>query len=458
RIPLSDGYAAAPRPPLWDSVLWELGAFSSLLSMISRSTQVSWSSKVMCADASFWGLGLVCKVFDEKLVGSVGVFSERWRFLGDMQVQSRAWAGITTGPPEGDSKTPDAPGPPEGNSKTPLESSEDFQHIVGAEEANPEAASWPQVVCLNISANLVGLSRGLTSGELRLATSRRGGPGDPGEHVGRTPPGHGAHADREEPLPAANRRDELDVCLEEQGLAPRPKFSIHDRVATPLPDADAAALDLGLSEWMLGRHLEGVDHWRGVQMLAALQWSDPRLGRDESARLPAARQSLRGWKVLTPPLTRLPLPEEPVAALACELVGRRQWGAAVCVVLSMVFNMRPGEWSRVPARHAVPPRDAGSLALRHWAPVLRPREGDDAKPGKTAEFDESFILDLARDQLLAGELSGWRQGRRAARRLKLIPEPMPHLLRHSGASRNFVNQLRPLAEVKRRGRWETNAS
>eukprot|EP00959_Pyramimonas_sp_CCMP1952_P176424 3686892-Pyramimonas_sp.AAC.1 len=73
----------------------------------------------MCTDASFWSFGLVCKDFDEKLVGSAGGFSERWR--GDVQVQSRAWAGITTGPPEGNSKTPcrGFSGPPEGNSKTP---------------------------------------------------------------------------------------------------------------------------------------------------------------------------------------------------------------------------------------------------------------------------------------------------------------------------------------------------
>ncbi|CAK0908201.1 unnamed protein product [Prorocentrum cordatum] len=35
---------------------------------------------------------------------------------------------------------------------------------------------------------------------------------------------------------------------------------------------------------------------------------------------------------------------------------------------------------------------------------------------------------------------------------------MLYLLRHSGASRDFANQLRPLSEVKRRGRWMSEAS
>ena len=55
-------------------------------------------------------------------------------------------------------------------------------------------------------------------------------------------------------------------------------------------------------------------------MPAALQWCDPWLGRDGSAKLPATCQSLRGWEVLTPALTRLPLPEELVSAIARELV------------------------------------------------------------------------------------------------------------------------------------------
>ncbi|CAK0903327.1 unnamed protein product [Prorocentrum cordatum] len=110
--------------PLWESVRWELNTFSSLLCLISRKLQVSWSSKVMCTDASFWGFGLVCKDLDKDLVGSMGCFSERWRFLGDNKVLSRAWA---------------AGSDDDGIMTKPLESSKDFQQFVGDEEANNEA-------------------------------------------------------------------------------------------------------------------------------------------------------------------------------------------------------------------------------------------------------------------------------------------------------------------------------
>ncbi|CAK0883778.1 unnamed protein product, partial [Prorocentrum cordatum] len=555
--------------PLWESVRWELNAFSSLLGLISRSMLVAWSPTVVCSDASFWGFGLVSKGFSEDLAGSVGVFSERWRFLEGNNVQSRAWAGVGDGP---------------------LESSKDFQDIVGSEEAcinvRQSAVSrlpdefreegWAVVGSHKWGGppdNIVeGEARALAFGASASApdgcpasgtsrTVRREGygmldmPEQEAEALTRRRPRTGAVDARELPRtralmspPAAtaprlrrlldgvgptgpagspppsdstnletsqavkrrklSRRsaklteegsrdmlrrstvrtqavrtrcqqldDEFDEWMDEQGLPRRPRFSVDHGEVGPLSASDAESIDLALAEWMLSQYLEGVDHWGGVQMLAALQWSDPRLGRDGSASLPAARQTLRGWRVLTPARARLPLPEELVAAIACELVLMGQWEAAACAVLSMVFYMRPGEWGRVLVRHAIPPRAAGSLALRHWALLLHPHEGEDAKASKTAEFDESLVLDLDCDQWLSGVLhrlvagrSGdeplFRVGvaefaalfRRAARRLGVKPEPMPYLLRHTGASRDFVNQLRPLREVKRRGRWKTDTS
>ncbi|CAK0822825.1 unnamed protein product, partial [Prorocentrum cordatum] len=584
--------------PLWESVRWELNTFSSLLCLISRKLQVSWSSKVMCADASFWGFGLFCKDLDKDLVGSMGGFSERWRFLGDSKVLSRAWAA---GSSEDEIMT------------KPLESSKDFQQFVGDEEASKEARTraagrlpeavreegWAVVgshkwgsppenivegearaiafgvkhICRSTKAfechhlllsdslsSVLALGKGRSSApgvsgalrsvaahgcgaldtlaleSARLERRQAAAPAGEARSVPRTrpvPPSQATSAPSlrrllcddlagSPPLsearapPAADKvkrrklarrgaklaeagtldvlrlstvrtqtvrsryqqlAAEFDEWLAEQGLPARPTFSFDERRMIPLAPEAAAELDCSLAEWMLGQYLEGVDHWRGVQMLAALQWSDPRLGRDGGARLPGARQSLRGWKVLTPPLTRLPLPEEVVAALACELVSMGLWEAAACVVLSMVFYMRPGEWGRVRVKHAIAPRASGSQALRQWALVLHPRDGEEARPSKTAEFDESLVLDLTCDLWLGAVLRRLTAAkppdaalfsfsaeefaaffRRAARRLGLEPAPMPYLLRHAGASRDFVNGLRPLSEVKRRGRWKTDAS
>eukprot|EP00959_Pyramimonas_sp_CCMP1952_P280027 5854459-Pyramimonas_sp.AAC.1 len=54
----------------------------------------------------------------------MGCFSERWRFLGDNKVLSRAWAA---GSNDDEIMT------------KPLESSKDFQQFVEDEEANKEA-------------------------------------------------------------------------------------------------------------------------------------------------------------------------------------------------------------------------------------------------------------------------------------------------------------------------------
>ena len=45
----------------------------------------------------------------------------------------------------------------------------------------------------------------------------------------------------------------------------------------------------------------------------------------------------------------------------------------------------------------------------------------------------------------------------AGRRLGLTPPRFPYMLRCAGASRDFVDQFRPLREVKRRGRWQSQA-
>ncbi|CAK0804389.1 unnamed protein product, partial [Prorocentrum cordatum] len=566
------------RVPLWESVRWGLNTFSSLLGMISRSLLVAWSPTVMCSDASFWGFGLVSRGFNEDLVGSVGGFSERWRFLEGSNVQSRAWAGVGEGPLESSKEFQDIVGSEEACinarqsavSRLPAEFREEGGAVAGShkwggppdnivegeESAGPSAQSLPmsrqqasasppggypasgtsqtvrreasgmldmpaqEAAALTrrrprteaVDASALPRTRALTSPPAATAPRLRrlldemgpmgsGGPLPPSGSTGLAT-SQGAKrrklARRLAKLTEEGSRDmlrrstvrtqtvrtryqqfddEFDEWMDEQGLPRRPRFSVDHGEVGPLSASDVERIDLALAEWMLSQYLEGVDHWRGVQMLAALQWSDPRLGRDGSASLPAARQTLRGWKVLTPLRARLPLPEELVAAIACELVLMGQWEAAACAVLSMVFYMRPGEWGRVLARHAAPPRAAGSLAPRHWALLLHPHEGEEAKASETAEFDESLVLDLDCDQWLSGvfhRLVAGRSGdeplfpiaatefatlfRRAARRPGVTPDPVPHLLRHTGASRDFVNQLRPLREAKRRGRWKTDAS
>ena len=48
--------------------------------------------------------------------------------------------------------------------------------------------------------------------------------------------------------------------------------------------------------------------------------------------------------------------------------------------------------------------------------------------------------------------------RRAATFLNLSPLPVLYQIRHAGASNDFSGGLRSLSEIKRRGRWKTDAS
>eukprot|EP00973_Karenia_brevis_P086983 12061932-Karenia_brevis.AAC.1 len=48
--------------------------------------------------------------------------------------------------------------------------------------------------------------------------------------------------------------------------------------------------------------------------------------------------------------------------------------------------------------------------------------------------------------------------KRVAKLLGVTPLPVPHQLRHAGASADRAQNRRPLAEVKKRGRWASDRS
>ena len=60
-----------------------------------------------------------------------------------------------------------------------------------------------------------------------------------------------------------NRRrqlaDEFDEWTREQGLVPRPLFSIDLGEVGELTAAEVERLDPGLAEWMLSQYLDGID-------------------------------------------------------------------------------------------------------------------------------------------------------------------------------------------------------
>ncbi|CAK0857161.1 unnamed protein product, partial [Prorocentrum cordatum] len=116
---------------------------------------------------------------------------------------------------------------------------------------------------------------------------------------------------------------ELDQRLELHGLSARP------RPSAPLDAGAPGLLDLGVTEWVTEQYLEGFDHWRGANPMAAPA---------------AARQALKARRNLTLAARRLPLPAEVVFAIAVELMAANRWDMAMCATLPLAFLTRPGNW------------------------------------------------------------------------------------------------------------------
>ncbi|CAK0890061.1 unnamed protein product, partial [Prorocentrum cordatum] len=502
--------------PLWESVRWELEAFRNVIPLIRRDFGAPWSSKVMASDASFWGYGVVSRDLPPDKVQQLGRVSERWRFSGKAQVRSRE--GVLG--PDGELDIGDWVKKVEEDSQEREDALSDLPEVLkergwavlmskkwgvpisnivqGEVDAQSDhraagdscgAASGPEAARADLpSAGLP--SAGSATAEGVLAAER--GDGRTCPRLLRSAATQLKAARRALRLPIAGRQrylqarsvrteavrlryseflEELDQWLGPSGLSRRPCPSGRLGAGT------VGQFDQDLSDWMNEQYMEGYDHWRGSNMMAAIAWADPRLGRVGGHGLPLSRQALKGWRLLTPASSRLPLPSEVVFAIAMELLVMDRWSMAVCTMLSLVFLMRPGDWRTVRVEHLTPPAVGGSRGLARWSLVLHPLENEGSLPSKTGEFDESLLLDLEEDQWLAPLCQRLVLGRdpqeplfafsqaefarcfkTAGAKLLLQRPPPPYILRHSGASRDFAEQRRTLVGVKRRGRWRTDAS
>jgi len=228
-----------------------------------------------------------------------------------------------------------------------------------------------------------------------------------------------------------------------------------------------------IARWITNQFAEGEESFRGSYMIAAVAWKEPRYGKWGSDKLPLARQCLASWKTLSPGLTRLPFASGLVDGLAMQVHLIGGWRMAAEPILQRIFYLRPGEASRLRSRHLIPPGPHGILTSPKWSIILH--EAELGIPSKTAEYDESLVLDLARDQWFGSVLrrlkeethrddfifpakSGVRAEavKEAGRRLGV--DAVPYRFRHSGASIDFSTGARPITGVRHRGRWRSEAS
>ena len=224
--------------------------------------------------------------------------------------------------------------------------------------------------------------------------------------------------------------------------------------------------------------LEGEGLSIGQKSLAALIYFRPHFGRGAGCRLVGARQALRGWRRLDPPVSRLPLPWAIVAMISNHLCLQNQYESALICLLCFFTYFRPSEPFKLLGKHIIPPVLLAGPGHQYWAITLHPYEL--AQPSKTQEFDESVLLDRPESWFLGPLLhrQAWHMGlenplfrtsqlqlgaawRAACASLQLSDGglcPTPYQLRHAGASWEFAAGHRNLAEVQRRGRWRATAS
>ena len=247
-------------------------------------------------------------------------------------------------------------------------------------------------------------------------------------------------------------------------------------VALGLPTATLAELDHAVVAYFHDLFFNGEVVDRASALLAALVFCDPRVTR-RTPELPRARRALKGFGKLAPSRARLPLPWTVVALIITKLLALGLTEAAWMTLLNFVFYCRPSELLRLRCRDLVAPPRGGPAALRKWSLLLNPIEG--GVPSKTAVFDESLLHDSVEfawvnqvleviksrrgpdDPIVGLTYAQWcgqfQQAVNALPLSALAPISL-YQLRHGGASHEILGGGRDTTGVKKRGRWQSDAS
>lgn len=240
-------------------------------------------------------------------------------------------------------------------------------------------------------------------------------------------------------------------------------------IRTPLP-----LLDRRLTDYLEHLYLQGEDLSRANYITAAAIYQVP--GLKGLASLPMTQQSMKGWRRLCPPRSRMPIPYEVTCLLALTACQQGLFEVALAMLLIFALYLRPNEAFLLRNRDIVRPVKSKPKAFKHFAVVLHPME--EGIPSKTLQWDEMLSLDLEYQKFLGPALIQRLQLDKKSldepaftisaedvnnfmqeqwQELGLNPLGQPHLyrLRHGGASHEAAHGLRELTAIQARGRWQT---
>ena len=176
---------------------------------------------------------------------------------------------------------------------------------------------------------------------------------------------------------------------------------------------------------------------------------------------------------MVPQRARRPLPWSVVAGIAVHMAEQGHFAMSLAWLTMFDCYLRPGECLDLEVNQVLP--SPGVDGMMQTALLLHPDERGIAS--KTGELNESVLL---HKQRLGSLLSQWARHRRilkhsalwgftlaqlrkqfleASQAYCLQPwKPVLYMARHSGASWDRLNEVRPLNEVQRRGRWRSEAT
>lgn len=227
-------------------------------------------------------------------------------------------------------------------------------------------------------------------------------------------------------------------------------------------------LDSAMSQYLLELYEDGLHVWEGTYVVYGFQFLYNR-GVDKQY-LPLAKKGLKAWRKRQPSSMRLPVPEEVVWAVGNVLIDLEFLSCAAALCLQFVTYMRPSEVITLRHSQLCPPVSEAMRSYNTWGIVLAPQGLKQTT--KTGEVDDSILVDCKNFPWLHDvlehihkpgstaklfpdlSLSAYeRCFKKAVEKLQLPVHFTPHVVRHSGASNDFMHRRKSLKAIQKQGRW-----
>ena len=233
--------------------------------------------------------------------------------------------------------------------------------------------------------------------------------------------------------------------------------------------SDAPGLDHVLIMYLDQMFWEGLGLDGASHLIAAIKFFVTEVSRLGEFSLPRATRALKGWSLAAPALQRLPLPLEALGLILGLWLLKQPRDMVIRGFLAFICYLRPRE-SILQVWQLVRP----TLSSQSWALLLNPLESE--VPGKTNIFDETVIIDHS--LWISDVLTLLTAGRQPldplwshshAQFVQAFKDAIVfwkmewmgatlYSLRHGGASWDLLQKQRSLADIKKRGRWASDAS